>query len=113
MKLVIAIVDMDNKNKLSFELNKQKFDHTRFASNGGSNAKAGTTTFFIGCSDEEVDDVVRMINDNCRPEEIANSQDDQYDTSPTAPVTFVDPSKSKKRGATVIFVLDVYSFIKE
>ncbi|MBJ6361303.1 cyclic-di-AMP receptor [Paenibacillus sp. GCM10012307] len=65
MKLVIAIVQDKDSNRLSNALIKDGFRATKLASTGGF-LKAGNTTFMIGIEDERVSDVMQVIRSNCK-----------------------------------------------
>ncbi|GBF78358.1 hypothetical protein PA598K_06989 [Paenibacillus sp. 598K] len=65
MKLVIAIVQDKDSNRLSNALVKEGFRATKLASTGGF-LKAGNTTFMIGIEDERVHDVMTVIRSNCK-----------------------------------------------
>ncbi|WP_028560755.1 cyclic-di-AMP receptor [Paenibacillus pinihumi] len=65
MKLVIAIVQDKDSNRLSNALIKDGFRATKLASTGGF-LKAGNTTFMIGIEDERVPDVMQVIRSNCK-----------------------------------------------
>ncbi|MBO9604417.1 MAG: cyclic-di-AMP receptor [Paenibacillaceae bacterium] len=65
MKLVIAIVQDKDSNRLSGALIKDGFRATKLASTGGF-LRAGNTTFMIGIEDERVADVMQVIKSNCK-----------------------------------------------
>lgn len=65
MKLVIAIVQDKDSNRLSSALIKDGFRATKLASTGGF-LRAGNTTFIIGIEDERVPDVMQVIKSNCK-----------------------------------------------
>lgn len=64
MRLVIAIVQDKDSNRLANALVKEGFRATKLASTGGF-LKAGNTTFMIGIEDERVHEVIRTIKANC------------------------------------------------
>jgi uncharacterized protein YaaQ len=68
MKLVIAVVQDKDSNRLSNALIKEGFRATKLASTGGF-LKAGNTTFIIGIEDERVPDVLQVIKNNCKTRE--------------------------------------------
>jgi uncharacterized protein YaaQ len=68
MKLVIAIVQDKDSNRLSNALIKDGFRATKLASTGGF-LKAGNTTFMIGIEDERVHEVMQVIKANCKVRE--------------------------------------------
>lgn len=65
MKLVIAIVQDKDSNRLSNALIKDGFRATKLASTGGF-LRAGNTTFMIGVEDERVGEVMQIIKANCK-----------------------------------------------
>ncbi|MBW7477369.1 cyclic-di-AMP receptor [Paenibacillus oenotherae] len=65
MKLVIAIVQDKDSNRLSNALVREGFRATKLASTGGF-LRAGNTTFMIGIEDERVSDVMQVIKSNCK-----------------------------------------------
>ncbi|MCD1261913.1 cyclic-di-AMP receptor [Paenibacillus athensensis] len=65
MKLVIAVVQDKDSNRLSNALIKEGFRATKLASTGGF-LRAGNTTFMIGTEDERVQEVFQVIRSNCK-----------------------------------------------
>lgn len=65
MKLVIAVVQDKDSNRLSNALIKEGFRATKLASTGGF-LRAGNTTFMIGTEDERVHEALQVINANCK-----------------------------------------------
>jgi uncharacterized protein YaaQ len=65
MKMIVAVVQDKDSNRLSQALVEKEFRATKLASTGGF-LKAGNTTFMIGVEDEKVDDVLAVIKDNCQ-----------------------------------------------
>lgn len=65
MKLVIAVVQDKDSNRLSNALVKEGFRATKLASTGGF-LRAGNTTFMIGTENERVNDVLQVIQANCK-----------------------------------------------
>lgn len=65
MKLVIAIVQDKDSNRLSSALIGEGIRATKLASTGGF-LRAGNTTFIIGIEDERVEEVIRIIKANCK-----------------------------------------------
>ena len=71
MKLVIAIVQKEDSNNLQKALVKNNFRATKLATSGGFLSQ-GNTTFLVGCEDEQVDDILKVIKQESRArEEIA------------------------------------------
>jgi uncharacterized protein YaaQ len=65
MKLVVAIVQDKDSNRLSNALIKEGFRATKLASTGGF-LRAGNTTFMIGTEDDKVGEVLAVIQSNCK-----------------------------------------------
>ncbi|GIQ67256.1 hypothetical protein DUZ99_09250 [Xylanibacillus composti] len=65
MKLVIAVVQDKDSNRLANALVKEGFRATKLASTGGF-LKAGNTTFMIGIEDECIPEVMKTIKANCQ-----------------------------------------------
>ncbi|CAM4403706.1 MULTISPECIES: cyclic-di-AMP receptor [Saccharibacillus] len=68
MKLIIAIVQDKDSNRLSGELVKSNFRATKLASTGGF-LRAGNTTFLIGVDDSQVENVMSVIRNSCKVRE--------------------------------------------
>jgi len=68
MKLVVAVVQDQDSNRLSNALTNNHFRATKLASTGGF-LKAGNTTFLIGTEDSLVPKALDVIRDNCRSRE--------------------------------------------
>lgn len=68
MKLIIAVVQDKDSNRLSNALMKADFRATKLASTGGF-LKAGNTTFFIGTDNEKIEEVLEIIKKNCKARE--------------------------------------------
>ncbi|EIA7133634.1 hypothetical protein CFSAN002345_001622 [Listeria monocytogenes CFSAN002345] len=106
MKLIFAIVQDQDSNRLSDALTKGNFGATKLATTGGF-LKAGNTTFIIGTEDERVEDALAIIKENCKARE-------QMMTSSASLGVTVDtyvpyPIEVQVGGATV-FVMPVESF---
>jgi uncharacterized protein YaaQ len=65
MKLVIAVIQDKDSNRLSNALIGEGIRATKLASTGGF-LRAGNTTFMIGIEDDRIDDVFRIIKANCK-----------------------------------------------
>lgn len=106
MKLVVAVVQDKDSNRLSQALVEHNFRATKLASTGGF-LKSGNTTFLIGTEDIRVDKALQIIKDSCK-------QRDQL-IAPVSPMggnadSFVPfPVKVEVGGATV-FVLPIEQF---
>jgi uncharacterized protein YaaQ len=65
MKLVVAVVQDKDSNRLSNALIKDGFRATKLASTGGF-LRAGNTTFMVGIEDERINEVMQVIQANCK-----------------------------------------------
>ncbi len=106
MKLVIAIVQDKDSHRLSSELVKQNVRATKLASTGGF-LKAGNTTFFIGVEDERVDELLEIIQKNCKSREQLVSPVSSLGGNADSYIPY--PVEVQVGGATV-FVLPIEQF---
>jgi uncharacterized protein YaaQ len=65
MKMIFAVVQDKDSNRLSNALVKANFRATKLASTGGF-LKAGNTTFLIGTEDDKIEEVLTIIKQNCK-----------------------------------------------
>jgi uncharacterized protein YaaQ len=65
LKLIIAVVQDKDSNRLSSALVEHQFRATKLASTGGF-LKAGNTTFLIGVEEEKIDQALDIIKQNCQ-----------------------------------------------
>ena len=108
MKLVIAIVNDEDANKLLNSLTENKYRVTKLATTGGF-LKAGNTTFLIGTEDDKVDQVMNIIKEKCETrKQVATSP---APVSGTTGVYVPHPIEVNVGGATV-FVVDVEKHFK-
>ncbi len=108
MKLVIAIVNDEDANKLLDSLTENKHRVTKLATTGGF-LKAGNTTFLIGTEDDKVDAVMDIIKEKCETrKQVATSP---APVSGTTGVYVPHPIEVNVGGATV-FVVDVEKHFK-
>ncbi|WP_223069050.1 cyclic-di-AMP receptor [Paenibacillus caui] len=68
MKLIVAIIQDKDSNRLSGALVKANFRATKLASTGGF-LRAGNTTFMIGVDDSQVETVLDVIRSSCKVRE--------------------------------------------
>ena len=108
MKLLIAIVQDEDANRLVSELMDAGFSVTKLATTGGF-LRAGNTTLLIGTDDGKVTNVMGIVEKVCKARR-------QMTTTPT-PVGSIAggynpyPLEVTVGGATV-FVLSVDQFVK-
>lgn len=106
MKLIMAVVQDKDSNKLSDALIKADYRATKLASTGGF-LKAGNTTFLIGTEDKNVNDVMGIIKANCQSR-------DQL-VAPISPMggnadSYVPYPVEVQVGGATVFVLPVEQF---
>lgn len=106
MKLIVAIVQDQDSNKLSGALTKGDFRATKLASTGGF-LRAGNTTFLIGTDEELVPKVLDIIRDNCRAREQM--------VAPVSPMggnadSYIPYPVQVEVGGATVFVLPVEAF---
>ncbi|MFD2170745.1 cyclic-di-AMP receptor [Tumebacillus lipolyticus] len=107
MKLVIAVVQDKDSNRLSNQLIQKGFGATKLASTGGF-LKSGNTTFLIGVEEERVEEVLQVIKDTCKSREktvtpMSNMGGSSGETYVPYPVTV-------QVGGATVFVVDVQQF---
>ncbi len=108
MKLILAIVQDKDANRLIDSLSKNKFKTTKLASSGGF-LKEGNTTLMVGCEDNYVDQALEIIKDNC-------SKRDQM-VAPISPMgggadSYIPKPVKVEVGGATVFVLPVDSFLQ-
>lgn len=108
MKLIMAVVQDKDSNRLSDALVENDFRATKLASTGGF-LKAGNTTFLIGTEDDKVDAVLKIIKDNCKSREQL--------VAPISPMggnadSYVPYPVEVQVGGATVFVLPVEQFEK-
>ncbi|ARK28424.1 cyclic-di-AMP receptor [Halalkalibacter krulwichiae] len=106
MKLIMAVIQDKDSNRLSDALVKADYRATKLASTGGF-LKAGNTTFLIGTEDEKVEDVMKIIKENCQSR-------DQL-VAPISPMggnadSYVPYPVEVQVGGATVFVLPVEQF---
>ncbi|MFA5523206.1 MAG: cyclic-di-AMP receptor [Tissierellales bacterium] len=108
MKLVIAIVQDEDAPILVDKLMKERYSVTKLASTGGF-LRSGNTTILAGVKKEEVDNVIKIIEELCRSRKMI--------TTPPPPAAWSSgiymgyPVEVQVGGAT-IFVVDINKFQK-
>lgn len=106
MKLILAIVQDKDGNRLSNEFVNKGIRATKLSTTGGF-LKAGNTTFIVGVEEARVDEVLDIIRENCSARE-------QYMLPPTSfdvsmETSFSYPIEVEVGGATV-FVMPIEQF---
>ncbi|MBC1500111.1 hypothetical protein HB943_05795 [Listeria weihenstephanensis] len=106
MKLIYAIVQDQDSNRLSDALTDANFRATKLASTGGF-LKAGNTTFIIGVEDGQVKAALDIIRNNCKAREQIMSPSASLGVTVDTYVPY--PIEVQVGGATV-FVMPVEQF---
>lgn len=108
MKLVFAIVNDDDGNKVMKELNKNGFSVTKLCSTGGF-LKSGNTTLLVGVEHDKVDHVIEIIKSKSKSRK-------QLINATLAPIdmgsVFLNNAIEVVVGGATIFILDVERFEK-
>ena len=107
MKLIIAIVQDQDMPSLIDDLTEKEFRVTKLASTGGF-LKSGNTTLLIGVDDEKIDEVIKIIEENCKTREITTS----LLTVSMPGDTYIPYPLEVKVGGATLFILDVEQFVK-
>lgn len=105
MKLVIAIVQDEDVHMLMDDLMEKKYRVTKLASTGGF-LRAGNTTLLIGIEDKKVDEVMKIIENNCKARTTTTTL---LNVSMPGDAYVPLPMEVQIGGATV-FVLDIDRF---
>lgn len=106
MKLVLAVVQDQDSNKLMNALVKNNFRATKLASTGGF-LKSGNTTFMIGTEDIRVERALQIIKENCRSREQL--------VAPVSPMggnadSYIPYPVEVEVGGATVFVLPIEQF---
>lgn len=108
MKMIVAVVQDKDSNRLTDALAENDFKTTKLSTTGGF-LREGNTTFMIGCDDDQVDDVLHVIKDNC-------SQREQM-IAPISPMggnadSYIPKPVKVEVGGATVFILPVESFFQ-
>jgi uncharacterized protein YaaQ len=107
MKLIIAIVQDQDAPSLIEELMEKDFRVTKLASTGGF-LKAGNTTLLSGVEDEKVDEVLTIIEENCKTRDITTSL-----LTVTMPGDTYMPYPLEVRvGGATVFIVEVEKYMR-
>ena len=106
MKLVVAVVQDQDSNRLSNALTKNNFRATKLASTGGF-LRSGNTTFIVGTDDSKIPQLLDIIKDNCRSREQM--------VSPVSPLggnadSYIPYPIEVEVGGATVFVLPIEQF---
>ena len=106
MKMIIAVVQDKDSNKLSAALVENNFRATKLASTG-SFLKSGNTTFLIGTEEIRINKLLEIIKDNCQSREQL--------VAPISPIggnadSYVPYPVEIQVGGATVFVLPIEQF---
>lgn len=107
MKLVMAIVQDQDAPILIEELTEKGYRITKLSSTGGF-LKAGNTTLLMGIDDESVEDILHIIERNCKTRDITTS----LLTVSMPGDTYIPYPLEVKVGGATVFILDVEDHIR-
>ncbi|MGG5254518.1 cyclic-di-AMP receptor [Neobacillus sp. SM06] len=108
MKLIVAIVQDQDSNRLSKALMENNFRATKLATTGGF-LRSGNTTFMIGTDDDRIEMALEIIKKNCQSREQLVAPVSPMGGNADSYVPF--PIQVEVGGATV-FVLPVEQFLQ-
>jgi len=107
VKLIIAVIQDKDVPKLMDALVRAGYSATKLASTGGF-LREGNSTILIGVDDDEIENVLEIVKDNCRAREQL-----------VTPITPVGPAESYVPypvgvmvGGATVFVLPIERFVK-
>ncbi|WP_067841323.1 cyclic-di-AMP receptor [Amphibacillus sediminis] len=108
MKLILAVVEDKDSNRLIDALGKEEFKTTKLSTTGGF-LKEGNTTLMIGCNDDAVDEALAIIKRN-------SSQREQM-VAPISPMggnadSYIPQPINIEVGGATVFVLPVDQFFQ-
>lgn len=106
MKLVVAVIQDQDSNRLASALTKNNFRATKLASTGGF-LRAGNTTFLVGVDDNRIPQLLDIIRDNCRAREQM--------VTPVSPLggnadSYIPYPVEVEVGGATVFVLPIEQF---
>ncbi|WP_062350048.1 cyclic-di-AMP receptor [Bacillus kwashiorkori] len=106
MKLIFAVVQDQDSNRLMNALVENNFRATKLASTGGF-LKSGNTTFIIGTEDIRVEKALKVIKDNCKSREQL--------VAPVSPMggnadSYIPYPVEVEVGGATVFVLPIEQF---
>lgn len=107
MKLILAIVNKIDSDKLLRSLMERGFKATLISSTGGF-LREGNSTFLIGAEEEEVEKILGIIQENCR------TRREIVKIWPPIPevISFYTPPMEVEIGGATVFILNVEKLIK-
>lgn len=105
MKLIVAIIQDYDTDRLLRAVTDAGFGATRIASAGGF-LRTGNVTILVGSEDDRVDECVALIRAACRTRTVSEKVTHSPDLTDVGAATVADVTI----GGAVIFVLPVWRF---
>jgi uncharacterized protein YaaQ len=106
MKLIVAIIHDRDQKKTAHALLSSGRQFTKVATTGGF-LREGNVTLLLGVEDDDVDNVIELIRDNCRSrEQYVNAL--PVEAAPGG--AFLAAPVKVEVGGAVVFVMDVERF---
>lgn len=109
MKLVIAVVQDKDSQRLVEQLVGKGFRSTKLASTGGF-LKAGNTTLLIGVEDDQVEGAIAVIGETCKSRQQLLTP--MAHVGSNAVEAYVPYPVEVLVGGATIFVVDVEQFVR-
>lgn len=106
MKLIIAIIQDKDEDLLGQAFLDAEIRATKLSTTGGF-LRAGNTTFMIGTEDSKVDQVLQLIEDNCKRRDQIVPSPASYDINMSQAIPI-----EVEVGGAIVFVLPVDQFIR-
>ncbi|VEJ36311.1 Uncharacterized protein conserved in bacteria [Aedoeadaptatus ivorii] len=105
MKLIFAIVQDQDASGLIDVLTEKRFRVTKLSSSGGF-LKSGNTTLLMGVEEEDMDELLTILEENCSVRDEPASM-----VAMTAPgESFLPYPLNVRVGGATIFILDVAEY---
>lgn len=103
MKLILAVIQRSDVDRLLEALLKEGFRATLVCSSGGF-LRRGNATVMTGVEDHQVDRVLELIRENCR---LRRETVRPWPPTPDAGDFFLAPTLEVEVGGATVFVLNV------
>lgn len=108
MKLLIAIVQDADANFLMDSLTEERYRVTKLATTGGF-LREGNTTLLIGIEEDKLDEVIKIIEVNCKKRTTSSTV-----INPTAdsPLLAASAPIDVNVGGATVFVIDIEQYLR-
>ena len=108
MKLLFAIVQDDDANKLMSALNKKGIHITKLSSSGGF-LKSGNTTLITCIEDERINEALSIIESKCKSRSTLARVNNNNESGMATPLT---TEVSVNVGGATVFITNIEDFRK-